>query len=233
MAVIFHEKYRQKANLFHPYIAADIAILDPELTTSLPPEMTAATGMDALTHAVEAFFSPTAHPYTDAFAVQSIQMILEHLPVAVEEGRNLKAREKMLIASSLAITSFCFSLSAVPVHNLSHALGARFQIPHGLANAVLLPSVMESLPSFYQTRIKEFSRIIRIQQDSLDDVTRFLRDFRKTVGLPDAFTGWHFTPELEQEVVSLVQRDPAGIYQIPDKTVLKILREVFKQPGNS
>ncbi len=69
VAVIFHEKYQKKANLFHPYIAADIAILDPELTVSLPPKMTAATGMDALTHAVEAFFSPTAHPYTDAFAI--------------------------------------------------------------------------------------------------------------------------------------------------------------------
>ena len=234
IAVIFHEKFRQKANLMHPYIAADIAILDPELTTSLPPKMTAATGMDALTHAVEAFFSPTAHPYTDAFAIQSIQLILEHLPVAVKDGNNLKAREKMLIASSMAITAFCFSLSAIPVHNLAHALGARFQIPHGLANAVLLPSVMKALPSFYQTRIKSFSRIIGIHSDSLLAVTRFLRNFRNTVGLPDTFTDWHFTPGLEQEIVSLVQRDPAGLnYQIPDETILKIVREVFDRPINS
>ncbi|KFZ39745.1 MULTISPECIES: iron-containing alcohol dehydrogenase [Thermoactinomyces] len=232
VAVIFHEKYQKKANLFHPYIAADIAILDPELTVSLPPEMTAATGMDALTHAVEAFFSPTAHPYTDAFAIQAMQMILKHLPVAVEDGNNLEAREQMLIASSMAIIAFCFSLTAVPVHNLSHALGARFGIPHGLANAVLLPTVMEGLPSFYQPRIESFSKIIGIPP-AIDAVTGFLREFRKNVGLPDTFADWHFTPELEQELVSLVKQDPAGIYPIPDETILRIVREVFDQSINT
>lgn len=232
VAVIFHEKYQKKANLFHPYIAADIAILDPELTVSLPPKMTAATGMDALTHAVEAFFSPTAHPYTDAFAIQAMQMILKHLPVAVDKGNHLEAREQMLIASSLAIIAFCYSLTAIPVHNLSHALGARFGIPHGLANAVLLPAVMEALPSFYQPRIESFSKIIGVPP-TLDAVTGFLREFRKDVGLPDTFADWHFTPELGQELVSLVKQDPAGIYPIPDETILRIVREVFDQPINA
>lgn len=118
------------------------AILDPEITVTLPPFMTAATGMDALTHAIESYINVNAGEMTKMYSLKAIELIGKSLIPAVLDGRNLKAREDMLIAAYYAGVAICSAPTAL-VHSMSRPLGAWFHIPHGLANAMLLASVME------------------------------------------------------------------------------------------
>ncbi|MBZ0253412.1 MAG: iron-containing alcohol dehydrogenase, partial [Candidatus Methylomirabilis sp.] len=126
----------------HPWCASDAAILDAELTAGLPPRITAFTGMDALTHAVEGLTARTANVFTQGLALQAIRLIFANLPKAVAKGDDLGARQNMLMASTLAIAAYSFSPGGA-VHALAHSLGGWFGVPHGLANSLLLPHVLE------------------------------------------------------------------------------------------
>ncbi|UOQ94613.1 iron-containing alcohol dehydrogenase [Halobacillus shinanisalinarum] len=233
ISVIFHENANVKVSIIHPFINADLAVLDPELTVGLPPKITAFTGFDALTHAIEAYFSPDANPMTDAYALQSTRMIKENIETAVHEGENIKARANMLMASSMAISAFSLALNAIPVHNLAHALGARYGIPHGLANAVLLPNVMESLPSIYLPRIKGFAEALRIENISdspekcLEQVTTYIRDLRSQIGLANTFEEVAIDHKQLEEIVTAVQSDPSGVFfRIPEEIIANVVNEV-------
>lgn len=233
LAVVYNENLGIKTSLINPFINADIAILDPELTVGLPPKITAFTGFDALTHAVEAYFSPQANPMTDAYALQSIRMIVESLPTAVKQGANLEARAKMLMASTMAISAFSLSLNVIPIHNMAHAFGAKFNIPHGLANAVLLPNVMASLSPFYLPRIQGFAEALGIKNPStnleecLEKSLEFIYNFRKEIGLPDTFAEFRLQEEDLQHIVPTIQNDPAGIcFQIPEQVIRNIAQKV-------
>jgi alcohol dehydrogenase len=128
-------------------IVPDMAALDPTLMLGLPPAVTAATGMDALTHAVEAFVSGWATPATDRWALAATGMIWQHLPRVVREGNDLVSREKMALASTYAGLAFTRA-NVGNVHAIAHQLGGKYHVPHGLANAVLLPVVLRfSLPA--------------------------------------------------------------------------------------
>jgi alcohol dehydrogenase len=120
----------------------DVAINDPVLMVGKPPALTAATGMDALTHAVEAYVSILATPITDACAIKAIELIAEHLPVAVANGGNLQARDQMAYAEYLAGMAFN-NASLGYVHAMAHQLGGLYNLPHGVCNAILLPAVCE------------------------------------------------------------------------------------------
>jgi len=140
--VVLDVEAQAKISVSHPFCNADIAMLDPELTVKLPAKITAFTGMDALTHAIEGVTSTNVQPLSDALGFHAIRMICRYLPVAVREPGNVDARGNMLIASAMAGISFVNSLTGA-VHALAHSLGAVYGIPHGLANAILLPHVME------------------------------------------------------------------------------------------
>ncbi|WHY03225.1 iron-containing alcohol dehydrogenase [Neobacillus sp. DY30] len=235
VAVILNEKLGMKTNLLHPFINADMAILDPDLTVGLPPKITAFTGFDALTHAVEAYFSPKANPMTDAYALQSIRMIVDHLKTAVHNGSDISARANMLMASSMAISAFCLCLNAVPIHNMAHAIGAKFNIPHGLANAVLLPNVMESLPAYYLPRINGFAQALGIvnpseqPEECLAEVIEYIRDLRKAVNLPDTFAEFDCNEDKLHLLVPAIHHDPAGVFfKIPADIITKVINEVFE-----
>lgn len=131
-----------KLAVLSPYLYPTLAILDPALTVNLPQGITAATGMDALTHAIESYTSKTANPVSQAFAIQAVKMIGENLTKAYFVGTDLESRENMLIASTLAGAAFAQSRLG-NVHAISHTFGGVFNIPHGIANAALLPFVME------------------------------------------------------------------------------------------
>lgn len=140
--VVLDVKARAKLQVIHPYCNSDIAMLDPELTVKLPPKITAFTGMDALTHAVEGVASTGAEPISDALGLHAVRMIFKYLPLAVREPENIEARGNMLLASTIA--GMCFvNVMLGGVHALAHALGALYGIPHGLANAIMLPHVMD------------------------------------------------------------------------------------------
>lgn len=233
MAVIYNEKLGMKLVIRTPYLNADMAILDPELTVGLPPKITAFTGMDALTHAIEGYFSTTATPFTDSYALYSTHLIAENLPIAVKEGSNLEARCNMLMASAMAITAFGFGNNGVPVHNMAHVFGAKFRIPHGLANAVLLPNMMVALPSLYLPKIKRFAEALGIEnlssdpQECLTRVIEFIRNLRQQIGLPDTFAEFNLDSNMLQCIVDEVQSDSASArFLIPADVITKVTEEV-------
>jgi alcohol dehydrogenase class IV len=131
----------KKAVFFHPALLARLAVLDPELTTGLPPKLTAATGADALTHCVESFTSPEFHPMCDGIALEGIHLIADALPRAVQNGNDIDARGKMLVAAMMGGIAFQKDLGAA--HSLSHPLSSVCGLHHGTANALTLPVVME------------------------------------------------------------------------------------------
>lgn len=145
--VVTNKETSFKLGVLSPLLFPDLAILDPGLTLGLPQEITAATGMDALTHAIESYTSKAASPITQAFALQAIKMIGENLTNTYFVGTDLKSRENMLVASLLAGAAFSQSRLG-NVHAISHTFGGVFNIPHGIANAALLPFVMNfNLPA--------------------------------------------------------------------------------------
>ncbi|MED4206948.1 iron-containing alcohol dehydrogenase [Neobacillus mesonae] len=145
--VITNKKTSFKLGVLSSNLFSDIAILDPVLTLRLPQEITAATGMDALTHAIESYTSKTANPVSQAYAMQAIKMIGENLTKTYFVGTDIESREKMLVASMLAGVAFSQSRLG-NVHAISHTFGGVFNIPHGIANAALLPFVMKfNLPA--------------------------------------------------------------------------------------
>jgi aldehyde dehydrogenase (NAD+) len=140
VAVIKNEFVGTKAYILDPLVAPDLAILDPTLIVGLPPRMTAATGLDALTHAIEAYTGRAANSMSDSQALHAIRLIARWLPRAVTHGSDLEARANMQTAATLA--GWAISSSTVGlVHAMSHTIGARHGVPHGIGNGVLLPHV--------------------------------------------------------------------------------------------
>jgi alcohol dehydrogenase class IV len=228
IAVFLNEEDHVKANLLHPYIGADIAILDPDLTVGLPPRITAFTGFDALTHAIEGYAWGHSGPLTDSFALHAIRLITKSLPVAVADGKNVDARMDMLAASNMAIMAFP-GLGAIPVHNCAHALGAMYNIPHGLANAVLLPIVMEALPEVYLPKIEWLADAMGIKEpgtpeELLRRTVEKIRKLQAEVGLPSNFLEFGPNPNDMQKAVMAVLTDPAGaVLKIPVERLIPIL----------
>ncbi|MBZ0252494.1 MAG: iron-containing alcohol dehydrogenase, partial [Candidatus Methylomirabilis sp.] len=140
---------------FHPRLMPDIAALEPALTAGLPPAITAATGMDAFTHCLESYLSPTFHPLADGVAFEGMRLVLQSLPVVVREGANVEARGRMQMAAAMGATAFQKGLGMT--HSLAHPLSAEYDMHHGLANAVLLPfclTFLETSPMSEQDREK-------------------------------------------------------------------------------
>ena len=140
-SVITDVRDHTKKIIFHPKMLPALVIEDPELTLGLPPKITAAVGMDALSHNLEAYCSPYFHPMAEGIAVEGIRLIKEWLPVAVRDGANLEARSHMLVASAMGATAFQKGLGAM--HSLSHPCSANLNTHHGLTNAVVMPYVLE------------------------------------------------------------------------------------------
>lgn len=234
IAVVLNELLGLKCNLLNPYINADIAVLDPDLTVGLPPKVTAFTGMDALSHAVEGFFTSKANPMTDALALQAIKLIVKNIKTAVKEGGNIQARSNMLQGSTLGISSFTLTFGENPVHNVAHTLGAIYRIPHGLAISVLLPTVMKNLAPMYLGKINEFAQALGISNPSdspeecLAQCINEIVALRKEIGLPSDFSEYQIDSADVAKLIPAVQTDPSGIgLRIPDQVIEAILKEVI------
>jgi alcohol dehydrogenase len=136
--VVGHRKFY----VGHSSALARAAVLDPELTVGLPPNATAATGMDALTHALESYLSVRANPYSDGIALQVISTVATYLPAAVRDGSDIEARSQLLLASHIAGVGFSHTGLGL-VHGIAHPLGGRFNVPHGLALCIVIERVLE------------------------------------------------------------------------------------------
>ncbi|MEY2427963.1 MAG: hypothetical protein QOJ40_848 [Verrucomicrobiota bacterium] len=140
-SVITLDGTKRKAVLFHPELMANLVILDPDLTTGLPPKLTAATGADALTHCIESFTCPAFHPMCDGIALEGIHLIVEALPRAYKNGQDIEARGRMLVAAAMGAVAFQKDLGVV--HSLAHPLSTLCGMHHGLANALCLVAGMK------------------------------------------------------------------------------------------
>ncbi len=157
VAVITNKKTDVKMMMKHPSFIPKVAIIDPVLTSSLPPQITAATGIDALCHAIEAYISKFSQPLTDVLALSAIESIMKYLCIAYEDGRNMEAREAMMIASLQAGIAFS-NASVTLVHGMSRPVGALFHVPHGISNAILLPTVLEFTKTSAVKRLAKIGR---------------------------------------------------------------------------
>lgn len=181
-AVITDAERRTKRVLFHPSMMPRIVIADPKLTIGLPPHLTAATGMDALAHCLEAFCAPFYHPIADGIALEGMRLVKTWLPLAVRDGSDLAARSYMLTAATMGAAAFQKGLGAI--HALSHPLGAHFDIHHGLANAVLMPYVVAFNRPAIEGRMALLAHNLTLPGEGTDAVLEWLLELRHTIGIP-------------------------------------------------
>jgi len=166
----------------HRELLARSVILDPALTVGLPKSLTAATGMDALTHHLESLFSPLHHPMSAGVAIEGVRLVKEHLQRAVHNGTDLAAREGMLVASASAAVAFQKGLGGV--HALAHPLGAKHHQHHGLLNAVLLPYVLVANRSAIEAEATRLARYLELPEASFDGLLGWVLELRSAVGIP-------------------------------------------------
>lgn len=140
-SVITIKETGRKTIFFHPDLLPDIAVLDPTLTIGLPPYITAATGMDAFTHCMEAYLVDSFHPMADSIAIEGMKMIIENLPKVIDKPNDLDARGQMLLSATMGATAFQKGLGMI--HSMAHPLSSKYNIHHGLANALLIKFVLE------------------------------------------------------------------------------------------
>lgn len=166
-SVFSRKNLKKKEGMNSPYLYPELAVLDPLLTLSLPPEPTAATGIDALCHAIESYTSINSSPMSEMFSLKAIDLIASNLRTCVHDGSDLEAREQMLLGSLYA--GFGLANAGVgAVHSLSYPLGGKYGIPHGLANTIMLPPVMEfNMPA----ALGKFATIAAVMGEQIDDLS--------------------------------------------------------------
>ena len=181
-SVILNEETGVKNIIFHPKFLPSIVILDPTLTLGLPAKITAATGMDALAHNLEAYCAPGYHPMADGIALEGMRIINEWLLEAVNNGSNIEARQNMLTAASMGSTAFQKGLGAI--HSLSHPVNALNNIHHGLSNSIFMPYVLTFNKSVIEKKIIKICDYLELNERSFDGFVKWVLDLRKKLNMP-------------------------------------------------
>ena len=212
-SVITDESNQQKKIIFHPEMLPRVVIADASLTESLPSMLTAATGLDAFVHSLEAYCAPGYHPMADGIAIESMRLIKNWLYEAVENGDNLIARSHMLVASTMGATAFQKGLGGV--HALAHPLGAIYDKHHGLLNAILLPYVLLKNKFYIENKIKNIAFCIGVSEshnidNSYDDFMRWVIELRKKLNIPDKLLDIGIDDKRSQQVAEMAVKDPAA-----------------------
>ena len=180
-SAIINKQTGIKKIIFHPKMLPSIVILDPVLTVDLSPRLTAATGMDALAHNLEAFCAPGFHPMADGIAIEGMKLIKESLLVAVKNGKDLKARIDLLAAASMGSTAFQKGLGAI--HSLSHPVNAQFNIHHGLSNAIFMPYVLTFNKNVIENKIITICDYLNLKKN-FQSFLDWILDLRKKLNIP-------------------------------------------------
>jgi alcohol dehydrogenase class IV len=180
-AVITDVTDHTKKIIFHPRMMPVLVIADPQLTVGLPPQVTAATGMDALSHCLEAYCAPGFHPLADGIAVEGMRLVHDYLPRACENGADIEARASMLVASSMGATAFQKGLGAM--HSMSHPCSANFNTHHGLTNAVVMPYVLLFNRSAIEERIGRVAAYLGLTRPGFDSFLDWVLKLRSRIGI--------------------------------------------------
>jgi alcohol dehydrogenase class IV len=205
--VILDEAAGVKKIVFHPKMLPSIVILDPVLTVGLPPHVTAATGMDALSHCLEAWCAPGFHPMADGIAAEGTRLVARWLPRAVEDGADLEARGNMLVAATMGATAFQKGLGAM--HALSHPIGAIAGTHHGLTNAVLMPYVLTFNRPAIEERLARLAAYIGVEP-SFEAFLDWLVDLRRRLAIPHSLGDLGIAASDLERIAVMAEADPSA-----------------------
>jgi alcohol dehydrogenase len=205
--VVIDEATETKKVLFHPRMLPELVICDPALVVGLPAGLTAATGMDALAHSLEAFSVDAYHPMADGIALEGMRLVRNWLPVAFKDGANLEARAHMMAAAAMGATAFQKGLGAI--HSLSHPVGAVFDTHHGLTNAVFMPYVLAFNRPAIEQRIDRLTGYLAID-GGFDGFMGAILDLRAKIGVPHALAGLGVDEARRDDIAAMAIIDPTA-----------------------
>ena len=226
-SVILNEDTGIKKIIFHPKFLPSIVILDPILTLNLPSKITAATGMDALAHNLEAYFSPTYHPMADGIALEGIKIIYNWLLEAFKNGKNVEARMNMLTAASMGSTAFQKGLGAI--HSLSHPINAQNNIHHGLSNAIFMPYVFDFNKDKIKEKVIEICNYLDFKEKKFGVFIGWIIDLRKELGIPNQLSEVIKEKDFNIDLLSeMALNDPSTITN-PKKLTLKDMKIMYER----
>jgi len=206
-ALIVNESQQRKVIIFHPKMLPTAVILDPCLTLGLPAQLTAATGMDALSHSLEAYCSKFYHPMAEGIAVQGMRLVKDHLPTAVSNGSDLLARQHMLVASTMGATAFQRGLGAM--HALAHPLGAVFDAHHGMLNAILMPYVLKANYSAIKEPIALLALGLELEPD-FDGFMNWILALRAEIEIPHDLASIIDVDQVPNTIGAMAVADPSA-----------------------
>ena len=207
-SVITDVRDHVKKIIFHPRMMPTCVILDPALTVGLPPHVTAATGMDALSHALEAYCATGFHPMADGIAAEAMRLIAEALPRAYRDGSDLEARAQMLVASSMGATAFQKGLGAM--HAMSHPCSALLGSHHGLTNAVVMPYVLAWNRPVIADRLGRLAAYLGLEQASFAGVLDWVLELRAQLGIPNRVDALGVREEHVEALAKQAHVDPSA-----------------------
>ena len=223
-SVILDSAAATKKVIFHPRMMPAIVIADPELTLSLPPGITAATGMDALAHCLEAYCAPAFHPIADGIALEGMALVHDWLAAAYGDGADLAARAHMMVAASMGATAFQKGLGAV--HAISHPISAVHGVHHGLANAILLPYVLKYNRPAIEDKMIRLGRYLGLGDAPFDGVQAWLLDLRRTLDIPHCLGDIGVTGDDADAVAKTALVDPTAATN-PAPLEAAVLKRIF------
>lgn len=236
-SVITIASTHQKITLKHESLRPSLAVLDPELTYSLPAHITAATGVDALVHAIEGYTCKVSNPISQALGAKAMSLITEYLPQAYADGRNEEARSRMLEASLLA--GMCFgSADVAAVHCLAEGLGSLYDTPHGVANSVFLPYVIQFNAQETTSIHAEISKIMKFadetdtEQDAVEKLVAGIKTFTKDLGIPRLKELPHVNEEDFNKIVQLANENnstPSNVRKVTPEDYQAILVNAYHE----
>ena len=207
-AMVTHIEKGMKFCIWHPDLKPSLALLDPELTVGLPTTMTAWTGADAMTHAIEAYLVPGFHPLCDGLALEGLALVSKWLPIAVNEPQNMAARGGMLVGSCLAGIAFLKGLGLV--HAISHMVGAEYNTQHGLTNAIILPTVLRfNLPSM-EAKVERMADAMGLEDKSVDAFIAEVERHLDAIGIPTSLGDIDVPMDCAQRIAEKAIHDSAA-----------------------
>ena len=225
-SAIINEETGIKKIIFHPKILPSIVILDPNLTKDLPPRITAATGMDALAHNLEAFCAPGFHPMADGIALEGMRLIKNSLIEVYKNGTNIEARSEMLAASSMGSTAFQKGLGAI--HSLSHPINAQFDVHHGLTNAIFMPYVLTFTKSVIENKIVSICNYLNLN-NTFESFLEWILNLRKNLNIPHKLSDVMDCSKIDLEKLSLMAFEDPSTGSNPKKITQENLKEMYKK----
>ena len=225
-AAIINENTNIKKIVFHPKMLPTLTILDPKLTLGLPSFLTAATGMDAFAHNLEAYCAPGYHPMADGIALEGMWLIKKWLITAVNEGKNIEARGNMLTASSMGATAFQKGLGAI--HSLSHPVNSVFNIHHGLSNAVFMPYVLTFNRSAIENKIAKLSEYLELKTPSFNSFIDWVLDLRDKIKIPHKLSECAKITDKDIETLAPMALNDPCTPENPKKTSLDDMKLMYQ-----